>query len=122
MSEAPILLTAANVAKPPAIATGLLLPQGFPTPDKAELPKIINAAALIAETSIALPPELIQGVLHQGLKGMLASSSKAGKTWLLLDLAMSVATGTHWLRWPTAKGKVLFVNFEISQAFFKKRL
>ncbi|MEI9960476.1 MAG: AAA family ATPase [Limisphaerales bacterium] len=53
---------------------------------------------------------------------MLASSSKAGKTWVLLDLALSVTIGTKFLCWETSKGKVLFINFEIQKAFIKDRL
>lgn len=44
----------------------------------------------------ALPerkPELIRGVLRQGHKLMLAAQSKAGKTWTMIDLALSVANG-----------------------------
>ena len=62
------------------------------------------------------------GLLHGGTKGVLGGSSKAGKTWLLLDLAISVATGTPFLKWPTTAGKALFINFEIHRAFIKVRL
>jgi hypothetical protein len=41
---------------------------------------------------------------------------------LLLDLALSVATGTRFLHWNTNQGKVLFINFEIQKAFIKDRL
>jgi hypothetical protein len=53
---------------------------------------------------------------------VLASASKVGKTWLLLDLALSVASGSPFLHWNTTKGKVLFINFEIQRAFIKDRL
>lgn len=86
------------------------------------LPAIDNAAQLIGDANIRPPQELVVGLLHQGTKGMLASSSKAGKTWVLLDLALSVATGTKFLRWDTRCGKVLFLNFEIKREFFKERL
>ena len=54
-------------------------------------PPIDNAATLLADQSIVLPPEIIKGVLHQSLKGVVGSSSKARKTWILLDVATSVA-------------------------------
>lgn len=40
------------------------------------------------------PPEIIHGVLHQGCKLVLGGSSKTFKSWTLLDLALSVATGS----------------------------
>jgi RecA-family ATPase len=69
-------------------------------------------------------PELkiiLDGILNQGAKMTLGSSSKAGKTWLLMDLAFSIATGRDWLGIKTHKGKVLYVNFEIQKQFFRKR-
>jgi AAA domain len=69
-------------------------------------------------------PELkiiLDGILNQGAKMTLGGSSKAGKTWLLMDLAFSIATGRDWLGIKTHKGKVLYVNFEIQKQFFRKR-
>ena len=108
------------------ITTPLLKPSPIitlrPTPKIPGLPKIDNGTQLIADTTITKPSELVSGLLHQGTKGVLASGSKAGKTWVLLDLALSVATGTKFLRWETTKGRVLFINFEIQRAFIKDRL
>jgi hypothetical protein len=86
------------------------------------LPNIDAANALLADRTLAAPRELVTGLLHAGTKGVLGGSSKAGKTWLLLDLAVSIATGTPFLRWPTTAGKVLFINLEIHRAFIKDRL
>ena len=86
------------------------------------LPEIDNAAALCADDSITLPPEIILGVLHQGLKAVLGSNAKARKTWILLDAAISVATGTKFWKWDTQKGKVLYINFEIPRAFIRSRI
>lgn len=89
---------------------------------KFELPEIDNAAALLADDTIKLPPELIESVLHQGLKAVLGSNSKARKTWILLDVAISVATGTKFWKWNTHKGRVLYINFEIPRAFIRSRI
>ena len=43
---------------------------------------------------------------------MLAGGSKTFKTWMLLDLAMSIAAGVPWLGFDTAQAKVLYVDFE----------
>jgi hypothetical protein len=88
---------------------------------KNELPAIDNANDLIADEKLELPPEIIEGVLHRGLKGVLGSGSKARKTWILLDAAVSVATGLPWLNWRTLKGRVLYINFEIPREFIRSR-
>ena len=87
-----------------------------------ELPAIDNAATLLADEEITIPPQVIEGVLHQGLKAVLGSSSKARKTWILLDAAISVATGKPFWKWNTRKGRVLYINFEIPRAFIRSRI
>jgi AAA domain len=85
------------------------------------LPELIDAAAFIGET-IQPPAELIGGILHKGSKLAFGGSSKSFKTWCLLDLAISVATGTDWLGRVTAQGKVLFLNFEIQPHAWQRRI
>jgi AAA domain-containing protein/DnaB helicase-like protein len=88
----------------------------------SSLPIIRDATALI-DTVIALPDDIIAGVLHVGGKAVLGGTSKSYKTWSLIDLAVSVATGTDWLgKFPTKKGRVLYVNLEIQKSFFAKRI
>jgi hypothetical protein len=86
-----------------------------------ELPAILDAADFVQE-AIETPPELVAGVLHQGSKLAFGGGSKTFKTWTLLDLALSVATGEPWLSLKTKKGRVLFLNFEIQPAFFQQRI
>jgi hypothetical protein len=86
------------------------------------LPAVDNAQTFLADRSIVLPTEIIKGVLHQSLKGVIGSSSKARKTWILLDVAISVATGTNWWLWPTERGRVMYINFEIPRAFIRQRI
>jgi len=87
----------------------------------AQLPEIDQASALLTNQS-EKPAEIIEGVLHAGTKAVLASGSKVGKTWTLLDLAIAVATGTPFLKFKTQKAKVLFINFEIRREFIADRL
>lgn len=86
------------------------------------LPPIESAEKLLSNSAQAFPDEVVHGVLHKGTKGIIASASKAGKTWLLLDLAISVSSGTTFLNWETTQGRVLFVNFEIQQTFITQRI
>ncbi len=86
-----------------------------------ELPELVDAADFLAET-IEPPAELVAGILHRGSKLAFGGSSKSFKTWCLLDLAISVATGADWLGFPTAQGKVLFLNFEIQPHAWQRRI
>lgn len=59
------------------------------------------------------PPQVIRGVLRSGQVGVLASGSKAGKTWLMQTLGLTVATGKPWLAWKTTPGRVLIIDPEL---------
>jgi hypothetical protein len=86
------------------------------------LPPIRPWNELVGNDAILQPTELVKGLLHSSTKGVLGGSSKAGKTWILLDMAVAVASGGTFLNYSTTRGKVLFMNFEIQEAFFKERL
>jgi hypothetical protein len=87
-----------------------------------KLTTIEDAAALISKP-IMLPPDIIEGIIHAGSKVEIGGASKSFKTWLLIDLAISVATGAVWLNgYVTTKGRVLYVNFELPAPFCAKRI
>jgi hypothetical protein len=73
-------------------------------------------------SSLPRPPEIVRGILHQGSKMVIGGGSKSFKTWALVDLAISVATGTEWWGFKTTKGRALYMNFEIQDVFFKDRI
>jgi hypothetical protein len=85
------------------------------------LPKPIDSIQLL-ESDLPKPPEIVHGILHQGSKMVIGGGSKSFKTWSLLDLAVSVATGTKWWGFQTTKGRVIYLNFEIQDPFFTIRL
>lgn len=90
---------------------------------RAGLPGMIgvNDRCLGANLPI-LPPELIDGVLHRGAKLVVGGTSKGRKTWSLLDLGISVASGADWWGWKTHRGKVVYINFEIMEPFVLRRV
>src|SRR5206468_988885 len=94
--------------------------EGRPQPD-VQLPPIEDAAALL-DADLPEPPVLVDGLLHLGSKFVIGGSSKGKKTFTLLDLAISVATGEAWWGRRTIQGRVLYVNFEIQPAFIAKRI
>lgn len=63
-----------------------------------------------------LAPPLIEGVLRQGHKMLMAGPSKAGKSFALIELSIAIAEGTKWLGWQCTQGKVLYVNLELDRA------
>ena len=93
-----------------------------PIPKIPGLSEPVTAADLLADATITKPEEIISGWLHKGTKAAIASVSKAGKTFLGLDLAFSITTGTDFWNQPTKLGKVLFLNTELQPAFIKERL
>lgn len=69
-----------------------------------------------------LAPPLIEGVLRQGHKLLLAGPSKAGKSFALLELCVAIAEGRPWLGFPCAQGRVLYLNLELDRASCLHRL
>ena len=59
---------------------------------------------------------LIDNVLRQGHKMLLAGPSKAGKSFALIELTIAIAEGKKWLGFQCAKGKVLYINLELDRA------
>lgn len=63
-----------------------------------------------------LSPCLIDGVLRKGHKMLIAGPSKAGKSFLQIELCIAIAEGQKWLTWQCAKGRVMYVNLELDRA------
>lgn len=68
-----------------------------------------------------LAPPLIDGVLRQGHKMLIAGPSKAGKSFGLIELAIAIAEGVSWLGFNCSQGKVWYVNLELDPASCKHR-
>ena len=80
-----------------------------------ELPGLVPLADFAADPPV-LPEELIEGVLRRGHKMLISGSSKAGKSFLLMELCIAIAEGKPWLGFTCRKGRVLYVNLEIDPA------
>lgn len=100
-TEAALRLTASKEADPP-------MPDTEPPP-----PQFISVRQLMAACP-ALRPPVIDGLLREGETMNVIASPKTGKSWLVLDLAIAVATGRPWLgRFPTVAGDVLIIDNEL---------
>lgn len=80
-----------------------------------ELPAM-ESLAEYKDNPPVLPEELIQGILRRGHKMLISGSSKAGKSFLLMELCVAIAEGKTWLGFSCRKGRVLYVNLEIDPA------
>ena len=80
-----------------------------------ELPDMVSLDTF-KDNPPELPEELIMGILRRGHKMLISGSSKAGKSFLLMELCIAIAEGKSWLGFPCKKGKVLYVNLEIDPA------
>lgn len=63
-----------------------------------------------------LAPELIEGVLRINHKMCVVGPSKAGKSFLLIELAIAIAEGGEWLGRKCRQGRVLYINLELDRA------
>ena len=88
---------------------------------KDELPETLNLADAWDDMP-DLAPCLIDGILRQGHKMLIAGASKAGKSFLLLELAIAIAEGRSWLGYNCAQGRVWYVNLELDKASCLHRL
>jgi len=95
-------------------------PEGLEVRDEDCL-MIENARDLIVK-NIVTPPELIHGILYQGGKMSFNGPSKMGKTWSLLQLGISINAGLDWFGYKTTESRVLFINPELQNFSFEKRI
>jgi hypothetical protein len=87
----------------------------------AKLPVIEDVSEFIMKP-IVKSKVLVEGMLHQGSKLGIGGGSKSFKTWMMLDLALSVTHGVSWLGLNTMKARVLYCNFEIQEEFMQDRI
>src|SRR5690554_6266406 len=83
--------------------------------DEDGLPQSISLEKAL-ENLPPLAPALIEGILRKGHKMLISGSSKAGKSFLLMQLAIALAKGREWLGFKCKKSSVLYVNLEIDSA------
>lgn len=77
--------------------------------DRYRLP-MLDGATL---QNLVLPPKMfvVDGLIPQGLT-LLTAAQKTGKSWMALNLCLSVAQGTNFLGRKTTQGKALYLALE----------
>ena len=79
-------------------------------------------AIVVPEELPEMPAEIVEGVLLETHKMLLTGPSKANKTWCLINLAVSVATGGWWIDFKCAQRKVLYIDLETDRRTLQKRI
>ena len=89
---------------------------------KVEEPQKLSfiSGAELAEKEMQPPVFVVDGLVPQGLD-LLVAPSKAGKSWMALDMSISIATGTTFLGKKTNPGTVLYLAYEDSLFRLKDR-
>lgn len=71
---------------------------------------------------LPVPLHLIDGVLAQEGVLVLGGGSKSRKSFLMIELALAIITGSSWLGFPCKKGRVLYINMEVEDSQFQHRV
>jgi hypothetical protein len=96
-----------------------------PAVDLGAMPPPLPEIEFLREFAANLPsppPHIIEGTLFQGDKMILGGTSKSNKSWSLLDLAISVASGQPWWGRQCTKTPVVYINFELQRWAIAQRL
>lgn len=86
-----------------------------------QVPEPLNAVDLLQRFPTNRPA-LIEGVLRRGEVGTVVCASKSGKSWLVLQLALAVASGGEWLGKQCKRGRVLCIDLELHGEVLSFRL
>lgn len=81
-----------------------------------------QSAIVVPEELPEMPATVIEGVLLETHKMLLTGPSKANKTWCLINLAVSVATGGRWVGMRCAERRVLYVDLETDARTLQRRI
>ena len=90
-------------------------------PKKAVRKLETYSAAELYGKALEMPPVIVEGLIPAGLT-VLAGAPKRGKSWLTLQLAVSVAAGVPFLGMATEQGDVLYLDLESRQYRVQSRL
>jgi hypothetical protein len=88
--------------------------------EKRVLPYV--SAAELAATPPEVPPVLVEGVLYQGGTAVFSGASKSQKTYTMLDLSLSIATGRDFFGLRTTRGNVIYLNLELQAFAIEQRM
>lgn len=78
--------------------------------------------AMVAESKKPVP-WLFEDFIVEGDQLIIAGASKAGKSWLALQFAVTAATGGKFLRWQAVRPlKTCYINLEVGRHMWSRRV
>lgn len=75
-----------------------------------------------AEIANLSDPPIIEGLLREREVATVVGAAKTAKTWFSLDLGLKVSAGAPFLGMETHRRKVLYLDYELKEGTFKKRM
>ncbi len=93
-----------------------------PQIESASEPVRFQSARQLIKTYTSLRQPIINGLLRQGETMNIIAPPKTGKSWLVLDLGVSVATGRTFLGLNTVPGRVLILDNELHPETIANRI
>lgn len=81
-----------------------------------------SAKELTGSRTLPMPPDVIRGVMAEREVSVLYGQPGSGKSWLALEMAYAVATGSPWLGMETSQHPVVYVDLEITLEAFSNRM
>jgi hypothetical protein len=97
-------------------------PQPTEDGDGAAGMELLRMEEITGENTLPMPPDVVDGIIAERELTTLVGPSGSGKSWLAMDLGVSVASGTPWLGIDTSRQPVIYVNLEITDNSFSNRL
>ena len=89
--------------------------------EKPPVSMTMESATSLYGRNVAPPKYVVPGLLANGLN-IIASPPKFGKSWMMMDLALSVSTGTEFLGMPVEQTGVIYLALEDGDHRLKDRM
>lgn len=114
---------AASIARYAPDAVSVALVENHFGQDFAPRPSRRQTIGELLAENLTLPAPVIHGLLRRGETMNVIAPPKTGKSWLVLGLAMSIATGRPWLGlYGTEVGRVLILDNELRRGLIAYRV
>lgn len=82
----------------------------------------IRSGLEAVSTDVPEIPYIIEGKVRKGAKCAIIGKWKVAKSFLAIQMGMSIAAGIDFLGFKTTASNVLYLNFEISEEMFQQRI
>jgi hypothetical protein len=84
-------------------------------------PLLVPAPVFLQSTSDEID-WLVDGIIQRGSNGFIVSDPKVGKSYLVVDLALSLAFGIPWMEFTSSQAKVALISREDNPELTKHRM